>query len=760
MAKSRTTLKQRIALDGGKDIEEELAKIGKVGEKAFALLKKSAKEFEGPGKRLSAAVNRLKNRMLLLRAAGKRVGDSFRNMARRGRALRQGLVRIGRNLALVGAAGLAAAAALFKLAKSGAAAADAAGKTAQGVGLTVTELGRLVFAAEQSGISQEKFLNILTRFNQGLGELAEEERKAGKATKKTGDLTDRAREAYDQFGVTVRDMSKELAGTAKGLIDVDATGTLAARALKGAGITALDATGNMKPLVGQILEFANAFAGVPAGVEKVKSLIDITGTRNARLAAPFFNQTAAGIRNLGDEAERLGVVFSERDFKSGRDTIDALNRAVVSLVGSGVLKGLTDEIGLIFNEDLSRAADAFTAALRRNRDAIVAFSEGKIRQAISLVEDLVAAIQFRDVDVSESGAFILEARDAVIAFAQDVKAAFDDVIVPAFEALVEAADFVAGALNDVFGTDLTGRQLLIAAVVAQLLGIFTALASVVGLVAAGFVAFAAVGSLVVNAIGVIAAAAGVLSAALLAIGAIPALIVAGLAAAVVAIVVFWDDITAAAQAAWTFITGLWGDLADVLGGFADAAAERLVAAFRGAVATIKSLLSSLISLARRAFKAAREALGLSGGGSASGAGVPVLAGGGAVRGPGTPTSDSILARLSDKEFVIQARAVRHYGANLFAALNSMRLPKFSGGGLAEGIARSLTLPLMPIPVFAAGGPVNVPALAPAGKAGTPFTIVLDGQSFPARADQEVAEALGRVALSQARASAGRPPRRL
>ena len=760
MAKSRTTLKQRIALDGGKDIEEELAKIGKVGEKAFALLKKSAKEFQGPGKRLSDAVNRLKNRMLLLRAAAKRVGDSFRRLGRSAGRLRQGLVRIGRNLAIVGAAAVAAAAAVFKLAQSGAAAADAAGKTAQGVGLTVTELGRLVFAAEQSGISQEKFLNILTRFNQGLGELAEEERKAGKATKKTGDLTDRAREAYDQFGVTVRDMSKELAGTTKGLIDVDATGTLAARALKGAGITARDATGNMKPLVGQILEFADAFAAVPAGVEKVKSLIDITGTRNARLAAPFFNQTAAGLRKLGDEGERLGVVFSERDFKSGRDTIDALNRAVVSLVGSGVLKGLTDEIGLIFNEDLTRAADAFTAALRRNRDAIVAFSEGKIRQAISLIEDLVAAIQFRDVDVSESGAFILEARDAVVAFAQDVKAAFDNIILPAFRALVEAADFVAGALNDVFGTELTGRQLLVAAVVAQLLGVFTALASAVGLVASGFVALGASALFIGAVIQTIAVASGVLTAVLLAIGAIPALIVAGLVAAGVAIFVFWDDITAAAQAAWDFITGLWGDLGDVLGGFADAAADRLVSAFRGAVATIKSLLSSLIALARRAFKAAREALGLSGGGSASGAGVPVLAGGGAVRGPGTATSDSILARLSDQEFVIKAKAVRHYGVRIFAALNSMRLPKFSGGGLAEGIARSLTLPLMPIPVFAAGGPVNVPALAPAAAPKSGFTVVLGGQPFAMMADQDIAEAFGRVALRQARSSAGRPPRRL
>ena len=41
----------------------------------------------------------------------------------------------------------------------------------------------------------------------------------------------------------------------------------------------------------------------------------------------------------------------------------------------------------------------------------------------------------------------------------------------------------------------------------------------------------------------------------------------------------------------------------------------------------------------------------------------------------------------------------------------------------------------------------------------PFNIFLDGQRFPAMADQDVAEALGRVALIDERSRIGRPPRR-
>ncbi len=60
--------------------------------------------------------------------------------------------------------------------------------------------------------------------------------------------------------------------------------------------------------------------------------------------------------------------------------------------------------------------------------------------------------------------------------------------------------------------------------------------------------------------------------------------------------------------------------------------------------------------------------------------VPQFAGGGRVSGPGTGTSDSILARLSNGEFVMRADAVSHYGPALLAQMNARRLPKFAEGG--------------------------------------------------------------------------------
>jgi hypothetical protein len=338
--------------------------------------------------------------------------------------------------------------------------------------------------------------------------------------------------------------------------------------------------------------------------------------------------------------------------------------------------------------------------------------------------------------LSEFQLKVLEIKRTVLEFADAVKAAFEKIIVPAFKGLIAAADKVAGAINKVFGTELSGTALLIVAIVAQWLGLFRTIAAV-------FVIVVSVVSLIKTAILLIAGAAEFL----ILIGLWPALLVAALVLAAAAVVVFWDDIVAAGQAAIDFIATRWSDMVD-----------GLVADFKSGVDFLARLFSRLMALAARAFRAAREALGLSGGGSASGAGVPVLTGGGQVRGPGTTTSDSIPAWLSDKEFVMQARAVRYYGTSFMRAVNHMRLPKFSLGGLVDGLARSLTLPLMPIPAYAAGGPVA--AALPAAPSGESlFTLVLGGQSFQVRSDQETAEAIGRIALIEDRHSIGRGPRR-
>ena len=131
-----------------------------------------------------------------------------------------------------------------------------------------------------------------------------------------------------------------------------------------------------------------------------------------------------------------------------------------------------------------------------------------------------------------------------------------------------------------------------------------------------------------------------------------------------------------------------------------------------------------------AFNAARQTLSTSFPGDPGGIPAMPRASGGYVRGPGSGTSDSILARLSNGEFVMRAAAVDRWGPQFMAALNSLRNPfgGFASGGLRRGI-----------PSFAGGGMVH------AHGGGATVNLVFPGGTFALRADNETVGALTREA---------------
>ncbi len=105
-----------------------------------------------------------------------------------------------------------------------------------------------------------------------------------------------------------------------------------------------------------------------------------------------------------------------------------------------------------------------------------------------------------------------------------------------------------------------------------------------------------------------------------------------------------------------------------------------------------------------------------------------FAGGGSVSGPGTGRSDSILARLSDGEFVVNSRAAKKYGP-LLSAINSGRVPKFADGGMVGG---------MPA--------LRAPSVPSARRAGPSITLA-PAYSIDARGSQ-ISEAQFRAMLAQ------------
>ncbi len=107
--------------------------------------------------------------------------------------------------------------------------------------------------------------------------------------------------------------------------------------------------------------------------------------------------------------------------------------------------------------------------------------------------------------------------------------------------------------------------------------------------------------------------------------------------------------------------------------------------FNDIVGAAERAFNWVIDKARAAAAAVRSILPGSGGTSAPVAEAPIpgRAAGGYIRGPGSGTSDSILARLSNGEFVMRASAVQHWGAGLLSAMNAAGRPRFAAGGMVS-----------------------------------------------------------------------------
>jgi hypothetical protein len=197
------------------------------------------------------------------------------------------------------------------------------------------------------------------------------------------------------------------------------------------------------------------------------------------------------------------------------------------------------------------------------------------------------------------------------------------------------------------------------------------------------------------------------------------------------------------------ITEGWTAVASVF----KAAWDSVVSIFSSSITSMLGWLQGLIDKAYAAAAAIGSIFGGGGGGTPA-ATAPIPPGnaqGGYIRGAGTATSDSILARLSDGEYVVRAAAVKHFGVGVFEALNRLHSPKFAMGGLADAMNTSL------IPRsrrYRSGGLV-----AAGSGGGAPVYLQIHGGKAigPMISDKAVLGALHREAKRAKVFSAGRAP---
>lgn len=152
---------------------------------------------------------------------------------------------------------------------------------AKAIGVNVEEVQRYQFALIKSGIEADKFGDAISGLNEKILEAATE----------GGD----AERFFSALGITVKNTN----GTIKDGSDV-------------------------------ILEIADAFSAMADGATKSAVASEIMGDAGAELI-PVLNLGSQGIKNLGDEAQRLGYVLDTKAIESAKNYNNAID-----LLGSQV----------------------------------------------------------------------------------------------------------------------------------------------------------------------------------------------------------------------------------------------------------------------------------------------------------------------------------------------------------------------------------------------------------------------------------------
>lgn len=310
----------------------------------------------------------------------------------------------------------------------------------------------------------------------------------------------------------------------------------------------------------------------------------------------------------------------------------------------------------------------------------------------------------------------------LVTFGAEVVKIITAVVIPAFQLVLKILETIAQAINSIFGTNFSASTLVAAAIILKLTGLFNVFYGALVLAAGGvrllFAAFGPVGLIVAAVV------------ALIITQLIPALAAVDWAKLGQQAIAVWNTIVDAITNAANTVKSVWASIT----AFFDQQVKSIIGFFNNLIQKVKEFLNLT---------------GSSGGSLSNDAGINDIQGkaeGGLFR--GRPGRDTNLAWLTDKEFVLKPRAVKHWGVGFLNAMNALRNPfqGFNAGGLVGPMMQAA-----PIRRFAEGGLNRSPQ--------RPFVLQMtDGTQFDGMTVQnDTADAMSRFATRKNIRSTGRRP---
>jgi len=182
---------------------------------------------------------------------------------------------------------------------------DRLGKVSTVTGVATDTLQKFGFAAEQAGVTSDNAALALRRFSRRLGE----------AQKNTGELLP---------------------------------------ALRRLGIDTKDSEGNFKSAEQVLFEFADGIAGVDDASQKLALAFKAFDSEGAELVGTL-NQGSAGLKEMFEEAQALGIVLDSKTIKGVEKFNDSLNK-LQRMIG-GLINRLVGELAPALDEFVNNMID-------------------------------------------------------------------------------------------------------------------------------------------------------------------------------------------------------------------------------------------------------------------------------------------------------------------------------------------------------------------------------------------------------------------
>lgn len=159
------------------------------------------------------------------------------------------------------------------------------------------------------------------------------------------------------------------------------------------GVNIFDANGKIKNSTSLLADIADAFHRMPDGVEKTAQAVKLFG-RTGPDWIPILNKGREGLKELGDEGERVGYVMSGPQLAAGKRFTELLHE--LEAIVQGITRSIGNRLIPIFNdlmEKLKAWYDANQEIIAQNVTAFVYFMAHSLQMLWTFADTAFKAIK-------------------------------------------------------------------------------------------------------------------------------------------------------------------------------------------------------------------------------------------------------------------------------------------------------------------------------------------------------------------------------